>query len=190
PYLHALNNFRMRRLVSNAIMYSAPGHPFWMFYLQRLRESLVGKKPRQSTMQAAMVTGPVLLTNVALTFQQAHSGKGCPGLWCPHLAPPQRFLPVYDNSTVEMRQSFRQLCDSVFALQIVGFAEECRRFEPHGYRNYRLDPDQSCTFHAFLHLNQRAKDAEPKADVRDWGLGLVVGDELGAEIRQLGMGDG
>uniref|UniRef100_A0A1I8HU28 Nucleotid_trans domain-containing protein n=1 Tax=Macrostomum lignano TaxID=282301 RepID=A0A1I8HU28_9PLAT len=188
PYLHAVNNFRMRRLVSNAIMYSAPKHPFWMFYLHHLRQSLIGLKPRESTMQATLVTGPVQLTEAALLFQQAHNKSGCPGLWCPYLAPPVQFLPMYDNSTEEMLLSFRQLCRNPDTLRSVEFADECRRFEPHGFRNYPLAASQSHSFHAFRHLNQRARDSETLANVTHWGINLTIGSQIATDIKLLRAG--
>ncbi|PAA47690.1 hypothetical protein BOX15_Mlig021384g3 [Macrostomum lignano] len=189
PYLHALNNFRMRRLVSNAIMYSAPGHPFWMFYLELLRESLVGKESRTSTTQAAGTTGPVLLTHCTHIFQQANKDRGCPGSWCPHLPPPVKFLPHYDDSFEETRQTFWRMCTSLRLRKQFDsrqFEDECRRLEAHEYLNAPLDPTESHTYHEFYHLNEKKSDAgRQKVDARKLGLDFVLGNSLVAEIEKL-----
>uniref|UniRef100_A0A1I8HGX5 SH2 domain-containing protein n=1 Tax=Macrostomum lignano TaxID=282301 RepID=A0A1I8HGX5_9PLAT len=176
PYLHALNHFHMRRLVSNAIMYSAPQHPFWMFYLHRLRQTLAGKKPRRSTLLAVVMTGPVPLTEAALMFQQAHQDEGCPGPWCPHLPPPVQFLPFYDNSTLELRARFRFLCTRSPLERLfdsVEFEDECRRFEQHGFANPPLDPAESHAYHVFAHLNERKNDSGVKADRSQSSIGFA-----------------
>uniref|UniRef100_A0A1I8FV95 C2 domain-containing protein n=1 Tax=Macrostomum lignano TaxID=282301 RepID=A0A1I8FV95_9PLAT len=76
PFLHAMIPFNRRRLVNNAIMYSTPGHPFWMFLISRIAHRIFAlpNTPRKK-ISAVENTGPLIMTPAMEQFAAAHAAS-------------------------------------------------------------------------------------------------------------------
>ncbi|PAA52890.1 hypothetical protein BOX15_Mlig023457g1 [Macrostomum lignano] len=156
PFLHAMIPFNRRRLVNNAIMYSTPGHPFWMFLISRIAHRIFAlpNTPRKK-ISAVENTGPLIMTPAMEQFAAAHAAS-CGDLrdglgrvfGCPYVPLPRRFLPLIDNSSNWMASWAKIMCPFVFSEpQII---DECQWRRSTNFDNSL--PSDSYTYHSFLHL--------------------------------------
>ncbi|PAA53739.1 hypothetical protein BOX15_Mlig029646g1 [Macrostomum lignano] len=173
PFIHAMVAFKRRRLVNNAIMYSIPGHPFWMFLACRIID-LVSELPQvpRNKAEAVETTGPLVMTLAMEQFAAANAAtcgdldKGLGGSYgCPYVPWPRRFLPLFDNTSNFVAGWARIMCYTV--LYVPGIIDECQRMRAFDFVN--VLPADAYTYHAFLHRTGAKGD---QVNVSDWGLNI------------------
>ena len=144
---HLLNG--VRRTVCNAIMMSAPGHPFWLEVLNTIRDSY-GGDPVDNT-------GPRMLERVFKRFSPSELGKAYP-VW---VSPPEMLYPVWDGGTVvHLKKTCKKLkqkrgkYSSEVERQL--FLSTCRALEESGWYNGPVE--SSYTIHHWSHTWLRDMD--------------------------------
>lgn len=112
------------RLVSNAVMASAPGHPFWLEVLDA-----IFKQSRHCGADPVLCTGPRLLDRLSFAHLRAHPACGSRG--CIVRLPYQYFSPhIARWNAHNMESSCRQLMESAGSARQARVAlSACQKFE-------------------------------------------------------------
>lgn len=92
PTVHAQRLWNKPRLACNAIMASAPGHPFWL----RMLHEIAARAATRDNKNPVSTTGPITLDAV---FEREGAALGVT------LAPPDAFFPVPDLDNTELQLS-------------------------------------------------------------------------------------
>ena len=96
PEVHAQRLWRKSRLVSNAIMASEPGHPFWLRMLNEIARRARSPEQASSSKNPVDTTGPITLDAVYERWGKALDVK---------LVEPDAFFPLPDLDNTKLQLS-------------------------------------------------------------------------------------
>jgi mannosyltransferase OCH1-like enzyme len=144
PLAHAVLLESKPRQACNAVLASAPGHPFWLWVARRAVAPLLAQEAGYLSDDPVETTGPRMLERAAALWEQAHGGGSAArrgsasGESGPRLlvTAPEAFYPLWDARQAD---SFREKCsageDSVASPLVRIFSSVCaalakQNFEP------------------------------------------------------------